>query len=334
MVLLNLKSILFFIALSQGVFSKAFKRDICGKDYGEATKDIEDISKQLFISYCDAANVYDYIEKGEKHFKKVLETKFDEKFSEKKCKQKCEEANKKLNDDFKRFDRNLIKIRSKALLGSDFYTSCENNCHLGSLNAQVLKKEGVAKNLAKRAMKKKVVKRDEKPCDPIDQGKITLTSTEPYNYGFYRYLQESDSAKTAISVINGCGPKNNAQISKIVGSLPYSDEFEPACNSHDICVTCHQLERSGCDSTFKNNMKSICSILYDAQPGDNFITKAKKAIKKADCNGNAELFGDTVSLLGENAYQDTPVNTSPECAACGVDLIKNTLYHTPFYVMK
>lgn len=320
---INLKKVLFFVTLSQGVFSNTIKIDICGKDYGEANKDIEGISKQLNITPCDAVNVYNYIVKGQKYFEKSLQIAVDKEFSEKKCKDKCNKANKKLINEFKKFDLNLIKVRSKELLDFDFITNCISICHYSALNAQILNMDIPAND--KKTKLGNLAKREDKPCDPVSQGKISKTSTEPYNYGFYRYTQDSDSVKTAISVINGCGPKNNEQISNIVGMLAYSDEFEPACNSHDICVTCHQLERSGCDSTFKNNMKSICSLLYDAQSGDNFITKAKKAAKKLECNANAELFGNAVSLFGENAYQDTPVNTSPNCAACGVDVIKNTL---------
>ncbi len=177
-------------------------------------------------------------------------------------------------------------------------------------------------------------KRDNKPCDPISKGKVKKTSSKPYNYGFYRYTEEAGSAQTAISHINGCGPKNSEAVSKIVGNLRFADEFLPACNSHDICYACHRIDRKACDNAFKNNMKSICSTLFNAKSGDKFITKAKKAVQKADCNANAELFADAVSLFGTKSYNDTPVNTSTSCAACGVDVIKNSLYNTPFYVLK
>jgi len=207
------------------------------------------------------------------------------------------------------------------------------------LDAQVLKKKNLNKKVLDNTIKQvksefeKMEKRD-KPCDPVSQGKIKKSPSSPYRYGYYRYTQESGSAQTAISVVNGCGPKNNAQVSAIVGNLPYAEDFRPACNSHDICVTCHQLPRSGCDSQFKINMKAICSTMYQVNSGDNVIVRARKALKRASCNIMATLFADTVSLFGENAYQDTPVNTSPNCAACGVSIIKNTLYHTPFYVLK
>jgi len=330
---INIKSALFFMALSHDVFSKALNGDICGKNYGDATEDIESISKQLDIKLCDAVNVYDYIVKGEKYFEKALQIKMDKTFSEEKCKNKCNKANEKLNNEFKKSDLNLIKVRSKQLLNFDFNTNCLSICHYGALDAEILNEEVSTDDETKEELGN-LEKREDKPCDPVSEGKISMTSSKPYNLGFYRYTQDSDSVKTAISVINGCGPKNNEKISKIIGKLEYSDEFEPACNSHDICVTCHQLERSGCDSIFKTNMKTICSLVYEPKPEDNFITKAAKRVKKFDCNSFAELFGSAVSLLGENSYQDTPVNTSPDCAACGVDIIQNTLYHTPFYVLK
>jgi len=329
---MNLKHFLFLASVSKGVFSVAVKK-ICGKDLGTSIDDINDVTKKLNISACNAVNVYDYIVNGEKLFKDALQFDVDVNFSEKKCKEKCKNANKKLINLFKDDERDLIKLYSNELLDLDFISSCESNCHLGALDADVLKKKSLSKTKIESEFKK-ANKRDDKPCDPVSEGKIVKSPTTPYHFGFYRYTQESGSAKTAISVVNGCGPKNNEQISQIVGSLPYAEEFTPACNSHDICVTCHQLSRSGCDSTFKGNMKSICSTMYEVKSGDNFITKAKKAIKKATCNLTAALFADAVSLFGESAYQNTPVNTSTDCAACGVPLIKDTLYKTPFYVLK
>lgn len=203
------------------------------------------------------------------------------------------------------------------------------------MDAQVLEAAGdIPDSGSSQDESENLMKRDSKPCDPVDQGKVIKTSSTPYKNGIYRYTQEAGSVQTAISYINGCGPKNNEAVSKIVGRLKYADEFLPACNSHDVCYSCHIIGRKDCDKAFKNNMRSICSTLYAVQSGDNFIKKAKKAIQKADCNTNAELFADAVSLFGTKSYNQTPVNTSTECAACGVSVIKNTLYNTSFYVLK
>lgn len=336
MVLLNLKHVLFLTTFSQAVLSAAVK-NICGKDLADQNEEIDNVSKKFKISSCDAVNVYDYIVKGEKYFVDALEFEVDLNFSEENCKKRCSEANQKLLGEFKNVDQNTLKARSKELMELDFVTTCEEICHYGALDAEVLRKENNTKKVVNNTTKletmselEKMTKRGNKPCDPVSQGKIKKSPSSPYRYGYYRYTQESGSAPTAISVVNGCGPKNNAQVSQIVGSLPYAEDFRPACNSHDICVTCHQLPRSGCDSKFKTNMKAICSTMYQVKSGDNFFVRARKALQKAACNIMATLFADAVSLFGENAYQNTPVNTSPNCAACGVSIIRNTLYHTPF----
>jgi len=338
MVILNIKSVLFLAIFSQSALSALIKSK-CEKVPVEAKLDVNDVSKQLKVSSCDAGNVYNYIVKGEEYFKDVIEFEVDVNFSEQDCKRRCSEADKKLNNDFKIIDQDIIKEHSNLLLELDFLTSCEEICNLASLDAQVLRKEGIAKKVLDTAKFKieseleKKVKRD-KPCDPVSQGIINRSPTSPYRYGFYRYKQGTGSAQTAISVVNGCGPKNNAFVSQIVGSLPYAEDFRPVCNSHDICVTCHQLPRSGCDSYFKTNLKSLCGTMYQIYSGDNFFVRARKTIQKTTCRLTASLFADAVSLFGENAYQDTPVNTSPNCAACGVPIVKNTLYKTPFYVLK
>jgi hypothetical protein len=336
MVLLNFKCVLFLVAFSHSVLSGTI-RSSCGKVPDDAKEEVNEVSKQLSISHCDAANVYNYIVKGEKYFKDILSIKDDLNLSEKKCQKKCSNAAQKLDKEFKNINMDKIKEYSNILLGLDFLTNCEEICHLASVDAQVLKKEGIAEeviNTTKIISKSEFEKRDTKPCDPVSQGIINLTSTLPYSYGFYRYTQGAGSAQTAISVVNGCGPKNNAQVSQIVGNLPYAEDFRPVCNSHDICVTCHQLPRSGCDSQFKTNLKSLCSVMFQINSGDSFFVKAKKTVQKADCDFTASLFADAVSLFGENAYQDTPVNTSTSCAACGVPIVRDTLYKTPFYVFK
>jgi hypothetical protein len=341
-----LKRNLFLVVFSQTVLSatvsnlSATASNYCEKVPSEATKDVDSVSKKLNISSCDAGNVYNYIVKGEEFFEDALDIKVDLNFSEQNCMKRCNDANQKLNNEFKNVNQEVIKKNSNILMELDFLTSCEEICHLTSLDVQVLKKEGIAKKvldttkLESKSELEKNVKRATKPCDPVSQGIVNKNPSYPYRYGFYRYTQGAGSVQTAISVVNGCGPKNNAQVSQIVGSLPYAEDFRPACNSHDICVTCHQLPRSGCDSYFKTNMKTVCSKMYEIYSGDNFFVKARKRLQKAACNITASLFADTVSLFGENAYQNTPVNTSTNCAACGVPIIKNTLYKTPFYVKK
>jgi len=341
MVLLDLKRTLFLAVFSQSALSAIIK-NFCEKVPSEATKDVDSVSKKLNISSCDAGNVYNYVVKGENYFKDAIEFDVDlNYFSEEDCMKRCNDADKKLNSEFNLVNQDAIKENSNKLMELDFLTSCEEICHLTSLDVQVLKKEGIAKKVLLNTTKyeskselEEIVKRATKPCDPVSQGIVNKNPSYPYRYGFYRYTQGAGSAQTAISVVNGCGPKNNAQVSQIVGSLPYAEDFRPACNSHDICVTCHQLPRSGCDSYFKTNMKTVCSKMYEIYSGDNFFVKARKRLQKATCNITASLFADTVSLFGANAYQNTPVNTSPNCAACGVPIIKNTLYKTPFYVKK
>ncbi|OUM58539.1 hypothetical protein PIROE2DRAFT_64349 [Piromyces sp. E2] len=202
----------------------------------------------------------------------------------------------------------------------------------GSKNVEIIEEAGSAENETKIEIDN-LTKRDDLVCDPVENGKIKKTSNEPLNNGFYQYTQEAGSALTVISIINGCGPKNSEKLSEIVSGLKYADEFVPACNSHDICYTCHQYSRNDCDQTFKNNMKSICDIINEIKAGDTLKTRALKRISKIECVANANLFGDAVSLLGKKSYDETPVNPSPNCAACGVEVVKNDLYKTPFYVL-
>jgi len=309
MVLLNFKRALYIAAFSQGVLSATVK-NICGKNLGEATEEVDEVSKQLKISSCEASNVYDYVVKGEEYFKDALEFNIDLNFSEEDCKKRCSAANQKLTNDFQNVEnKDQIIESSNVLMELDFFSTCEEICHNASLDVQVLKREGIAKkvlNITRIEAKselEKIAKRADKPCYPISQGKVKKTPSYPYGYGYYRYTQEAGSVPTALQYVNGCGPKNNAQVSQIVGHLPYAYEFTPACNSHDICVTCHQLARSGCDSKFKTNMKAICSTMFQIYSGDNFFVRARKTLQKASCNVWATLFADAVSLFGENAYQ-------------------------------
>jgi len=331
---IDLKRALFLLTVSQGVLSKAVKRD-CSEDFGDAVDDINDIATNLNITPCEAADVYNYIVKGENYFKQALDFEVDSNFSEENCVNKCNEANQRLNGEFENIDQTRILEYSQELLGYDYLSSCTSNCHLRSLDAQVMEAAGdIPDTESSQSEQENLMKRDSKECVDANKGKIKLTSSKPYKNGIYRYTQEPDSAQTAIAYINGCGPKNSEAISKIVGKLKYADEFLPACNSHDICYSCHRIGRKDCDNAFKDNMRSICSTIYSASSGDNFIKKAKKAIQKVDCITYAELFADAVSLFGTKSYNQTPVDTSIKCASCGVDIIKDKLYKTPFYVLK
>jgi len=124
MVLLNFKCVLFLVAFSHSVLSGTI-RSSCGKVPDDAKEEVNEVSKQLSISHCDAANVYNYIVKGEKYFKDILSIKDDLNLSEKKCQKKCSNAAQKLDKEFKNINMDKIKEYSNILLGLDFLTNCE-----------------------------------------------------------------------------------------------------------------------------------------------------------------------------------------------------------------
>jgi len=120
---IDLKCALLLLTVSQGVLSKAIKRD-CNTNFEEAAGDIDDIATNLNITPCEAADVYEYIVKGENYFKQALEIQVDSNFSEASCLEKCNEANQRLMNNFDISKQDTIKEYSTGLLGFDYFSSC------------------------------------------------------------------------------------------------------------------------------------------------------------------------------------------------------------------
>ncbi|OUM57322.1 hypothetical protein PIROE2DRAFT_67844 [Piromyces sp. E2] len=259
-------------------------------------KTVNNIANELDISPCVAGDVFDYMNKAHQFsYRKIL--------SKEECNTGCKNEAKRLNG----LDENTI---------NELINICESKCILDNIEiTSNFQNESEFINLEKRA-----------PCDPISQANVSLVKSN-YNYGYNQY-QDKGTKKTALSNVNGCGPK-----SKVMGidadtikKIPFllDGTFEPACNMHDICYVC-QKGKSTCDTRFKDGMMSICNKKYSTK---------KHPIKNAGCKVQAELFYKAVDLGGKNAYNGKPVNTGANCAACGVTVIKNTLVSTPFYVKK
>jgi len=163
-------------------------------------------------------------------------------------------------------------------------------------------------------------------CGQIKYANIVAVNSN-YNFGFKQY-QDQGKEKTAVSNVNGCGPKSSVFgiNEKTLKKIPFllDGTFTPACNMHDICYICKH-GKSTCDKRFKDGMMSICSKKYPLK---------KHPINHAGCKTQAELFYAAVAAGGKNAYNSKPVNTSPNCASCGPATIRNILVQTPFYVKK
>jgi len=171
-------------------------------------------------------------------------------------------------------------------------------------------------NLAKRA----------NVCIPKSQAKVVLVKSN-YNFGYNQY-KDSGKKKTALSHVNGCGPKkavfgiSDKTMKKI--PLLLDGTFEPACNMHDICYVCKN-GKATCDKRFKSGMYAICNKKW---PTKTHIIKNKA------CKAQALIFYEAVNLGGKGAYNGRPVNPSANCASCGLPIIKNKLVKTPFYRKK
>jgi len=162
-------------------------------------------------------------------------------------------------------------------------------------------------------------------CGKIKHANIVVVNS---NYEF-EYIQYQDQGieKTAISSVNGCGPKEavfgiDANTMK---KIPFilDGTFTSACNMHDICYICKQ-GKSTCDKRFKDGMMSICGKKYPFK---------EHPLENTGCKCQAELFYAAVAAGGKNPYNSEPINSSPDCASCGVELIQEILVNTPFYVM-
>jgi len=156
-------------------------------------------------------------------------------------------------------------------------------------------------------------------CEPASEGRITLV-TRNYKNGVAKYREESNSAVTAVGLVNGCSIP-------LIGNIYNSDNyglFVPVCNSHDVCYNC-QIGKDVCDNRLLNNGKELCKIYNRWWEISDYIT----------CIGEAEIFYAALrySSSAQEAYDDCSVyNTDPACALCGTSIIQEELLETPFYV--
>jgi len=256
----------------------------------EELNEINIISNEIDVSACIAGDVYDYMNKAHKF--NILNN-----LTEEECHIGCLNAAMNLNG--------IDEVTSAALVNI-----CDGKCILENIPEPHAEPEGV--NIEKR-----------ETCDPISQANVSV-SDDDYRNGYKQY-EDKGTKKTALSHVNGCGPKqavfgiDNNTLKKI--PLLLDGTFEPACNMHDICYIC-QKGKSTCDTRFKNGMNDTC---------DRAFPSSSHFIKNAGCKVQAGLFYKAVNLAGDNAYNNTPVNPGSTCAACGVSVIKNTLVSTPFF---
>ncbi|OUM61110.1 hypothetical protein PIROE2DRAFT_62700 [Piromyces sp. E2] len=169
----------------------------------------------------------------------------------------------------------------------------------------------------------KMEKREQ--CPAPSNGIINLVESD-YQYGVPRYQQASNSVRTAIAEVNGCGPKLFGKYN--IGES-YNGLFLPACNCHDVCYDC-QKGKKNCDKIFLNNMKDLCDTKYPS------TKKLTDKILKADCVAKANIFYKAVDLFAKGSYErcGEELNSSTSCAFCGASVVKNVLVSKPFYVKK
>jgi len=206
----------------------------------------------------------------------------------------------------------VIKIKKDINLILTLFLFLNSNCYLKNVEVSN-ETESELVNFEKRG----------NVCDPISSAKVTVVSNN-YNFGYKQY-KDAGSKKTALSHVNGCGPKKSVFgiDANTIKKIPFllDGTFEAACNMHDICYAC-QKGKSTCDTRFKNGMVAICNKKFPPK---------SHAVKNAGCKTQANIFYAAVAAGGKNAYNAHPVNTGAKCAACGVAVIKNTLVKTPFY---
>lgn len=256
-------------------------------------KTINSIANDLNVTPCIAGDVFDYMNKAHQFSYRKIPSKEE-------CNTGCKNEAKRLNG----LDENTI---------DELINICEGKCILDNMEiTSNLQDESEFIKLDKRA-----------PCDPISKANVALVKKN-HKFGYNQY-QDKGTKKTALSHVNGCGPK-----SKVIGidadtikKIPFllDGTFESACNMHDICYAC-QKGKSTCDTRFKNGMINICNKKYS------------KVLDRTGCKIQAELFYKAVDLGGKKAYNSKPVNTGANCAACGVTVITKTLVKTPFYRKK
>jgi len=251
---------------------------------------VNSIANEINVNSCIAGDVLVYMKEAHKfNVRKGLTLN--------ECKIGCKNEAAKLNVEPSVVDE-LINI-------------CEGKCILESIEPNYVEPDGDIVNIEKRAS-----------CDSISKANVVVTNSN-YRNGYKQY-QDKGSVKTALSEVNGCGPKqavlgiDNETLKLIPGIL--DGTFEPACNMHDICYAC-QKGKSTCDTRFKNGMINICNKEFPS---------SSNAIKNAGCKVQAELFYQAVNLGGNGAYNGSSVNSSSSCAACGVSVM-STLISTPFY---
>jgi len=281
--------------------------------------------------------------------------------SENECLNECKKAKTDLKNAFKDNDIAILDEYSNKFFGEYIFSYCEDFCGLFEENEEIDDdNEDELIKLRKRDM----------ICEPINQANIVLIN-ENYKYGIPLYQNVEGSVRTSASEVNGCGPKTDNTISKIVNNYLLGQKakeeaelFRPACNAHDVCYSCSysEYERNECDNNMLSNMEFICRQKFsnDADFRDKTLLEAVKymiknfqgnlisevllnLIKKrelqdgTDCLYWAEIFKEAVKFGGEKAFNKKEFDPSENCAACGYPLIYerynyNTLYYKPFYM--
>jgi len=286
------------------------------------TEAINDIKEHLNMNEKEAKEFYTNVNKGISYFTNAFENSINSKHSVEKCIELCENANKQFisladnkNNNFNISTYNqYLKSHSEPVIDKNYLlNNCKSNCYI----IKEIEENNTKDNKNKMTLIKE--KRFINTCEPASEGRITLV-TSNYKNGVAKYRQESNSAVTAVGLVNGCSIP-------LIGNIYNSDNyglFVPVCNSHDVCYNC-QIGKDVCDNRLLNNSKELCKIYNRWWEIGDYIT----------CLGEAEIFYAALrySSSAQEAYDACNVyNTDPACALCGTPIIQDELLETPFYV--
>jgi hypothetical protein len=76
------------------------------------------------------------------------------------------------------------------------------------------------------------------------------------------------SPQNYVATSNGCGPENGGADVLVLNGIGRAGpvNFNPSCNSHDLCYGKCEADKAACDATFGGNLRAACVAFY-AKPG-------------------------------------------------------------------
>jgi len=276
---------------------------------------VKKIASQFNVTECKAGQIYDFVVEGNTYFENAFKYAVDNSLTVKQCKKRCKLANTKIEAFLNlSSNKNILKGLGENININDLYEKCQSDCNvLPEMLFDIKKEEKEDQTKTKRDT-----------CPAPSSGIINLVEiVSPY--GIPKYQQASNSAETAITEVNGCGPKIFGK--NIAES--YQGLFLPACNCHDVCYDC-QKGKEHCDDVFLTNLKYLCDAKIPDTKG--FVN----TILHAECYAKANIMYKAVDLFAQGSYDrcEKELNYSTKCAFCGASVVQNVLVSKPFYVQK